>query len=113
MIRDSVPRIGKVTLKGGAQLHLVSAKAVEAGMAQWFQNSAAGIAGTMPHMVGYFLVAWDHKGAWNKAVRWSKHNNPIPWRLMPAYMAEIARASLLEEDIKGELIAHGVIRRDT
>ena len=55
-------------------------------------------------MTGYLLIAWDRQGRWQKALRFDKINPPFPWRLLPSYVEEIARAALVEEDIEDELI---------
>ena len=56
-------RIGKVTLKGGAQLHLIETvpDQISSRISELLELDAAQICDDTDCMAGYFVVAWDRK----------------------------------------------------
>jgi hypothetical protein len=102
-IRDSIPRVGKVTLHGGASLSVLHPESAPGRYRESLFRSAHALSDTCPDMVGYFMVAWDRNGGWQKALRWDRLNPAMPWRLLPAFVEELARAALIEEDIEDEI----------
>lgn len=101
-------RIGKVTRKGGATVHVLrpeddgSPAHVIAGLrkatedfAQMFEADAA----------GYVVVMWDRAGRYSRG-RGNALSSPYAYRLIPAIVHDI-----LTEDTM-ESVTHGVLRGD-
>ncbi len=85
-MRDSVARIGRVRLKGGADLHIIDGG--NADLTNSFLQAAEKIVELCPDMAGYAIVSWDFKGA---ATRGWEHDKRSPVResLIPSYVRDI------------------------
>jgi hypothetical protein len=85
-------RIGRVRLKGGAKLCVYhnESQLTPAAIATALPREAQEIARDMPAMRGYVVVAWDHTGAINRAVR-NGHGSPVPYTMIPEFVTDILR----------------------
>jgi hypothetical protein len=95
-------RIGKVMLKGGAQLSVFRSKRERATAAviDHYCIHAKGLADAYADdMAGFLVMAWDWKGAWIARV----HSEPeceLSARYLPTFLPEIVRTQIAESDVR-------------
>jgi hypothetical protein len=94
-------RIGRVTLKGGAELRILRRpehKNPDTGVMENYNaklvEHARSIASDPDEIVGYFIMAVFRDGAHNSASRLLPSAS-IPQSLWPSYVAEVARRYMI------------------
>lgn len=85
-MRQSVARIGRVRLKGGADLHIIDGGNPD--LVSSFLDSAEKITSLCPNMAGYAIVTWDFRGL--AARTWEYHKrSPVKESLIPSYVHDV------------------------
>ena len=93
-MKTSLPRIGKVTLKGGAELRIIEGGSPEVG--KNLVKNAKSAKELEPNMAGYVMVAWDFQGRYLRS--FGIHDrSPIQQTRMPGYVKDV----LLKEVTEG------------
>lgn len=85
-------RIGRVRLHGGADLRIYrnDSGLTPSAMCAALPAEAQQIADDLPGMRGYVVLAWDHTGRYNRAVR-SGNGSPVTDAMLPAFAGDILR----------------------
>lgn len=97
----SAAKIGKVRLKGGAELRIIDRVAKDPGGENWrgkIVDNARKIAGydeEDARLVGYFIMGLYSDGTHATAFRYDAKRSPIPRRLLPGYVAEVLREDMI------------------
>jgi hypothetical protein len=97
-------RIGKVTLKGGAQLQIFPTKLNPHGESYpgrliAHAKMVAGYEKPGSDLIGFMVIGFFSDGSHSSGVRWDVERSPVPRRMMPGYAAEIVREELLTIDL--------------
>ena len=101
-------RIGRIKLKGGADLHILPTRILAPDEEDWrakVVEHARAIAETATDaapLVGYFVIGFYADGDHNCGFRTDDDRNPIPRSLMPAYVEELVRRYAVTKYQAGE-----------
>lgn len=88
-------RIGRVKFHRGGEIVPLNTTKYEGVQADLLSISRQ-IADMMPDMAGCFVVGWNKEGHYS--VGWRSGESSIPPRMMPSWLAEIARDEMIVQD---------------
>lgn len=101
-MNEFATRIGRVRMKdGGADVHVIRNRKMEAGGEDWRGTLAANARSVAEHhteqcpLVGYIMLGVFKDGAYSIGYRWNSNTAPIPQTLLPTYVAEVIRRELV------------------
>lgn len=103
-------RIGRVKLKGGADLHILTTPTSPHGEiwpGRLIANAKMVASYEKPGsaLVGFMVIGFFSDGSHSSGVRWDAERSPVPRRMMPAYAAEIVREELVTIELAQQAAA--------
>lgn len=103
-------RIGRIKMKGGADLHILNTPTGPHGenwAGKLITNAKKVAEYEAPgcDLVGYLVFGLFSDGSHSSGFRWDANRSPIPRRMMPAFIAEIVREELVTEELAQQAAA--------
>jgi hypothetical protein len=95
--KTSIPRIGKVTMKAGANVSPLRFPKRDENAAGLMSHARA-IAdwGPVGNIVGWYIVAWDERGCYNQGYKIDAEKSPIGCTIAPSFVSDALRRGLIE-----------------